>query len=100
MRKATLLYLESELYHHDENKRLIENDLLNDRQRKRITEEVRAVDRLYNSVHKDMKLLIELRYFQKASWEGVADALGISKISCYKLRRIFIEKLADKLGMI
>ena len=100
MRKATFLYLESELFHQNENKRLIKNHELSTRQEKRIIMQVNVIDRLYQTVHQDMKLLIEMRYFEKSSWEGVADALGISKISCYKLRRIFIEKLADKLGMI
>ena len=100
MRKATFLYLESELFHYNQTKQLLEDGLLTERQQKWIEEELRVVDRLYQTVHQDMKLLIEMRYFEKSSWEGVADALGISKISCYKLRSIFIEKLADKLGMI
>ncbi|GEM_PF-6131559 len=100
MRKATFLYLESELFHYDQTKQLLEDGLLTERQQKWIEEEVRAFDRLYNSVHKDIKLLIELRYFEKKPWQSVADALNISKISCYKLRSIFIQKLADKLGLI
>lgn len=100
MRKATLNYIESELIHHFENKSLINSNLLTDRQRNRMINQVEAVDCIYLRAHDDMKLFIELKYWQNEKWEQTAAALDISKQSCFRLRKIIIARIADEIGLI
>lgn len=100
MRQVTFQYIESLLYYQAENKRLLEDDSLTDRQRKRLKEQVRAVERIYSTCNADVRRFIELKYFDSMSWAKVAKELKISRFALFELRRLFIIKLADLLGLV
>ncbi|MER2111180.1 MAG: transcriptional regulator [Solibacillus isronensis] len=62
---------------------------------------INAIEKTYLSLDEDMKIIVNMRYWDKEGvyeWEDIADKLYISRSKVLRKRNLLIDKTAEKLG--
>lgn len=77
------------------------NTLMEDKKLNRMREDVKAIEKVFNSLIDEKQDLIALYYWEapnKYTWDGIANKLHLSKSTCIRWRNNFIKELVRELG--
>lgn len=77
------------------------NTLMEDKKLNRMREDVKAIEKVFNSLLDVKKDLIALYYWEhphRYTWDGIADKTHTSRATCIRWRNSFIKEVARELG--
>lgn len=64
---------------------------------------IKTVEELYRDLDKDMRTIVDMRYWDQDGcyeWEDIADKLYISRHKVLRKRNILIDKTAERIGWV